>query len=321
MTSFREPPDYFAVLGLPRSATNEEIRDARRRWAGLIHPDLQRDKEFAEERLKRINEACDVLTDPQRRARWESARAAYEREAAQPSPPQSPSAWSNVKTTSAQFSPVVTLRQRSRRRRWLWSLATVVVALLIVSHVATSGGSSGTSSSGSTGNSGNAGNTGTAGSNSGLRGYGDTVSGFKATFGLDLQGCPARTCYGSEYKSGGADVPQFQVTSTDGTGRVIELEHNLPDGTPLEGAESEALAIFPADSHMTSSFYDSSPGCYVINIQSPTLGQYLSRTDPNGVASISLDTAFANGNQGYDTSNINTAIDHPVATLQGQGCG
>jgi hypothetical protein len=200
-------------------------------------------------------------------------------------------------------------------------VAVVIAVILVANHVGHHGSSNG--NSGATGNigSGNSGNTGTTGSNIGLRGYGETISGFTTKFGLNLQGCPARTCYGAEYKSGGANVPEFQVTSTDGTGRVIELEDNLLDGTTLDEAESMAMAIFPTDSQITSSFYESGSGCYVVNIQSATLGRYLSHADPNGVASISLDTALPNGNQDYDPSNINTAIDHPVVISQGQGCG
>jgi hypothetical protein len=204
-------------------------------------------------------------------------------------------------------------------------IPVAVVLILFATHNATGGGTTGaTGATGNTGGSaggGNSGSTGTTGSDTGLRGYGDTVSGFAARFRLQLQGCPARTCYGPEYESGGADVPEFQVTGTDGTGRVIELEDNLVDGTTLDEAKSMALAMFPADSQITSSFYDSSPGCFVINIRSTTLGKYLPQADPQGLASISLDTALASGNQDYDPSNINTAIDHPVATSQSQGCG
>jgi molecular chaperone DnaJ len=62
--------DYYEVLGVPRNATEEEIRKAFRRLALEWHPDRNKDPGAAE-RFKEINEAYQVLSDPQQRALYD----------------------------------------------------------------------------------------------------------------------------------------------------------------------------------------------------------------------------------------------------------
>jgi molecular chaperone DnaJ len=64
-------PDYYAVLGVSRDATLEEIRRAYRREARRCHPDVARDDPQAEERFKQLTEAYRVLSDPELRARYD----------------------------------------------------------------------------------------------------------------------------------------------------------------------------------------------------------------------------------------------------------
>ena len=63
--------DYYAVLGVPRDASPEDIKQAFRKLARQYHPDVARDKKQAEERFKEINEAHEVLSDPEKRRRYD----------------------------------------------------------------------------------------------------------------------------------------------------------------------------------------------------------------------------------------------------------
>ena len=60
--------DYYAILGVPRTAKEAEIKKAYRRLARKNHPDVNPGDKGAEERFKRIQEAYDVLSDPKKRA-------------------------------------------------------------------------------------------------------------------------------------------------------------------------------------------------------------------------------------------------------------
>ena len=62
--------DYYEVLGVPRSADEKEIRRAFRKMARQYHPDLNPGDEAAERKFKEINEANEVLSDPEKRAKY-----------------------------------------------------------------------------------------------------------------------------------------------------------------------------------------------------------------------------------------------------------
>lgn len=63
--------DYYQILGVPRTATEAEIKRAYRKLARKHHPDLNPQDKAAEERFKEINEAYAVLSDPEKRQRYD----------------------------------------------------------------------------------------------------------------------------------------------------------------------------------------------------------------------------------------------------------
>jgi molecular chaperone DnaJ len=63
--------DYYEVLGVGRSADEKELKSAFRKLAKQHHPDANPDSKASEQKFKEINEAYDVLKDPQRRAAYD----------------------------------------------------------------------------------------------------------------------------------------------------------------------------------------------------------------------------------------------------------
>jgi curved DNA-binding protein len=69
--------DYYTTLGVPRNADTDDIRKAYRKLAMQYHPDRNPGDKQAEERFKEINEAYQVLNDPQKRAHYDRLGSAY----------------------------------------------------------------------------------------------------------------------------------------------------------------------------------------------------------------------------------------------------
>jgi len=72
--------DYYEVLGVPRTASEKDIKNAYRKLARQYHPDLQSSdakKKTSEEKFKEINEANDVLSDPEKRKKYDQLGAQW----------------------------------------------------------------------------------------------------------------------------------------------------------------------------------------------------------------------------------------------------
>ncbi|HEY2572645.1 MAG TPA: J domain-containing protein [Verrucomicrobiaceae bacterium] len=70
--------DYYAVLGVSRDAGADEIKKAFRKLARQYHPDTATDKKAAEEKFKEINEANEVLGDPEKRKKYDQLGARWQ---------------------------------------------------------------------------------------------------------------------------------------------------------------------------------------------------------------------------------------------------
>src|SRR5690242_18800782 len=78
--------DYYETLGVPRTASDADIKKAFRKMAREFHPDVAKDKKIAEEKFKEINEAYEVLSDPEKRKKYDQFGANWKEGAFQPPP-------------------------------------------------------------------------------------------------------------------------------------------------------------------------------------------------------------------------------------------
>jgi curved DNA-binding protein len=71
--------DYYETLGVAKTASDAEIKSAFRKLARKYHPDVAKDKKAAEEKFKQINEAYEVLGDPEKRKKYDQLGADWNR--------------------------------------------------------------------------------------------------------------------------------------------------------------------------------------------------------------------------------------------------
>ncbi len=82
--------DYYQTLGVAKGVSQEEIRKAFRKLARQHHPDVAKDKKAAENKFKEINEAYEVLGDPEKRRKYDELGAGWEQRSN-----QTPPGWGN----------------------------------------------------------------------------------------------------------------------------------------------------------------------------------------------------------------------------------
>src|SRR5512136_1432960 len=63
--------DYYKILGVTRTAADKDIKAAYRRLARQYHPDVNPGNKAAEEKFKEINEAYEVISDPEKRKKYD----------------------------------------------------------------------------------------------------------------------------------------------------------------------------------------------------------------------------------------------------------
>jgi len=80
--------DYYDVLGVSRTASGEAIKKAFRKLARQHHPDVAKDKKSAEEKFKELNEANEVLSDPEKRQKYDELGADWNQPVRQAHQPQ-----------------------------------------------------------------------------------------------------------------------------------------------------------------------------------------------------------------------------------------
>ncbi len=92
--------DYYAILGLNKTASSDEIKKTFRKLARKYHPDMNPENKEAEARFKEVNEAYEVLSDPEKRKKYDQY-GQYWKQAA-----TTPGGWPGGGATNVDFGGV-----------------------------------------------------------------------------------------------------------------------------------------------------------------------------------------------------------------------
>jgi curved DNA-binding protein len=98
MRNFR---NYYDLLGVPRNASNDEIKKVYRRLARQYHPDLNPGDKAAEEQFKAINEAYDVLSDSSKRSQYDQFGSYWKQSGFQGGGPERQKTWGEERVSTS----------------------------------------------------------------------------------------------------------------------------------------------------------------------------------------------------------------------------
>src|SRR5690242_8657270 len=99
-----DPKDYYKILGVGRQADKQEIQKAFRRLARQYHPDANPGNKEAEDKFKELNEAYEVLSDPDKRAQYDKFGSEWQRYQQQGGPSAGGFDWSQFNQGRPQYT-------------------------------------------------------------------------------------------------------------------------------------------------------------------------------------------------------------------------
>ncbi|KTD15042.1 DnaJ C-terminal domain-containing protein [Legionella israelensis] len=114
-----EYKDYYKIMGIDRSATQEDIKRAYRKLARKYHPDVSSEPD-AEVKFKELGEAYEVLKDPEKRAKYDKYGQYWQEQSQRQSAGQQQYGYSFDEATAADFDEFINsiFRQRSRQKSY-----------------------------------------------------------------------------------------------------------------------------------------------------------------------------------------------------------
>ncbi|MCU0394116.1 MAG: DnaJ domain-containing protein, partial [Thermoflexibacter sp.] len=127
--------DYYYILGVQSSASNEEIRKAYRKLSLKFHPDKNEGDKFFEDRFKEIQEAYEVLVDEARRKIYDANFKNREKQYDQTENPENTTNQSNTQQNQkntktekiALFGKILTIVQKQKYLIWFVGIIIIIL--------------------------------------------------------------------------------------------------------------------------------------------------------------------------------------------------